>query len=261
MEKIQRLVHPVFKKKRHRTDNSGFTGDQAGADLATSQQGNELQPTMRTGDIDIAPMNFTPQSQGRDATLAFMNSGYADHLIQLLDDQDRAERLLHEGPQTKGTQEVQHILREPTLGSLEKFNDIRRQAEINKKYGFPGEVVFNFSRTVGWNKSKAAASTPLQLRGHRNVRKRGCKYVPRTPHTPIDWLDLGRSTTPASNNGQPLTPEIEPPFNPWSSHNRSLDLDLYEASWVEEEARIMAITKLPLRTVRMIHTIPPERGN
>ncbi|KAI0842118.1 hypothetical protein F5Y06DRAFT_292940 [Hypoxylon sp. FL0890] len=216
--------------------------------------------------IDNVKMNFTPRTRGEQATLAFMNSGGSDDLKQLLNERDRAERQVYRGPKTKGNKEVQLILREPSIKSVEQFYRVCEQAEISAKYGVPGEVVYNFSRSLNWNKTNTPKSSSLQLtdfgivKGERRGLFSNPQHIPRTLSPPIDWLDLGTYKA-STGNSRPLSPISEPGgwrnlphpetyeesgLNLRSCSLMPPDVDICEGEWKVEQAVVLGMKKVPI---------------
>ncbi|KAI1143467.1 hypothetical protein F5Y05DRAFT_408913 [Hypoxylon sp. FL0543] len=228
--------------------------------------------------IEDAKMDFTPRTQGQQATLAFMNSGRLDDLTHLLDERDRAERQVYRGPRTRGNKEVQLILREPSVKSLQKLYRVCKQAELSVKYGAGGEFVYNFSKSYGWNKTNAPEASSLQLGdfsfAKRERRGLSCNTprIPRVPFSPIEWLDLrpsgvlvsdSLSLSPISEPGgwrdlpRPQTFE-QPRVYSRGSSPVPLDVDVREDKCEVGQAKVLRMRKIPIWKVRRILVKSPR---
>ncbi|KAI1750936.1 hypothetical protein F4782DRAFT_228426 [Xylaria castorea] len=130
-----------------------------------------------------ATISFLPQDRGREETIAWLNTSTSESLVALLTAIDQAAKQVRRGPRTKGTREVQLILNEPSRRTVEKFHRVRKQAEMAVRYGTPGVVVYNFSKSCGWNSASTSRVPSLQLKDHR-VNK------PAVSFSPINWLVL-----------------------------------------------------------------------
>ncbi|KAI0140938.1 hypothetical protein F4776DRAFT_539435 [Hypoxylon sp. NC0597] len=228
-------------------------------------------------DIYNAKMNFTPRTQGGQATLAYTEYGRPDDLTWLFGERDRAERQLYRGPKTKGNKEVQLILREPSIKSVEQFHSACKQAEISARYGIPGEFVYNFSRTFTWNQANATKVSSLQLRDFDTGKRKHKGLFRSTPPTSlplIDWFDLEAPRTSNSSNGRRLSTISEPGgwrdlsytdvyeepgFNLCSSAAVPLDADADDDGWEVEEAEILQMKKMPMWQVRMATMSFPKK--
>ncbi|KAI0113913.1 hypothetical protein GGR51DRAFT_556411 [Nemania sp. FL0031] len=142
-------------------------------------------------------MNFTPQDRARQETLDWLNSGTSDSLAALLKERDRAAKEVRHGPRTKGTEEVQMILKEPSYRSVEKLHSAQRRTGMTIRYGAPGAVAYNFSKSLGWNRALPSQLPSLQLRDFQ-ARIKETQTAPATipvvPFSPIDWLVLSDPT-------------------------------------------------------------------
>ncbi|KAI0486546.1 hypothetical protein F4859DRAFT_511537 [Xylaria cf. heliscus] len=136
--------------------------------------------------VDHATIAFVPRDRGREATIEWLHAGTSESLVALLTEKDHAAHEIRRGPKTKGTREVQRILSKPSRKTVEKLHRVREQAEMAVRYGAPGVVVYNFSRSWGWNLSSGARMPSLQLR--RDPRAN--RVVPAVPFSPINWLVL-----------------------------------------------------------------------
>lgn len=67
-----------------------------------------------------ATLSFIPQEYARNETMAWLNSGTSNALESLLTERDRAAKQVQRGPMTKGTNEVQLILNEPSCKSADR---------------------------------------------------------------------------------------------------------------------------------------------
>ncbi|CAJ2502038.1 Uu.00g048910.m01.CDS01 [Anthostomella pinea] len=147
------------------------------------------------GKIATATTSFTPQSRGKEETLAWLN-GTSDALTQLIDQQSHAASQVRRGPKTRGNREVQLILREPCPKTVEKLHRVKNQAEIAVRYGVPGTVVYNFSKSLNWNNTTTPQLPSLQLRDFGSmIRDAVAARIPPAPSTPITWLVIPDSGT------------------------------------------------------------------
>ncbi|KAI1083207.1 hypothetical protein F5B20DRAFT_529051 [Whalleya microplaca] len=209
MEAIKKWLNPKKKKKANKKQTSPPLNCSSSESLTDSK----AKPTFGS-----ATTTFTPEGRGRDATLAWLDTGRSEALVDLLQERDIAESQVRRGPKTKGTKEVQDILRKPSMKTIEYLHRVRRQAELTVRYGVPGAVAYNFSKSLGWNKIAASQLPPLEFRDfgammkeHRVLFSNSPRIpsTPPTPPTPIDWLDLGTSG-PLCGNGRSLSPISEP---------------------------------------------------
>ncbi|KAI1120730.1 hypothetical protein F5Y10DRAFT_272787 [Nemania abortiva] len=142
-----------------------------------------------------ATSNFIPQDRGRQETIEWLATGTSESLAALLTERDRAAKQAQHEPRTKGTEEVEPILKEPTYKNVKELHTVQRRTEMAVRYGVPGVVVYNFSRTLGWNRAAMSRlpCPPLQLRDFQ-ARIREIKLAsagtPAAPYPPIDWLVL-----------------------------------------------------------------------
>ncbi|KAH9908987.1 hypothetical protein F4778DRAFT_793055 [Xylariomycetidae sp. FL2044] len=180
-----------------------LTDRTAGALVVSSS--STLSSLSSSSSCASATTDFTPQARGRDETLAFLRSGTFDSLKSLLSERDRAGRQVVRGPNTRGTRETQFVLRRPSRRAVEHLQHVCRQAEMAVRYGVPGAAVYNFSRSMAWNRSEAIRMPSLQLRdlgARMNLAGGGSssssdrapsplRVQPPVPFVPITWLDLG----------------------------------------------------------------------
>ncbi|KAJ3554967.1 hypothetical protein NPX13_g10470 [Xylaria arbuscula] len=158
---------------------------------------------------------FTPQARGREETIAYLNTGSSGSLTSLLTEQDKASEQIKRGPHTQGTREVQQILEEPTHHSLQQLYDLQREAEMKVHYGTPGVVMYNFSKSFGWNQTKGTNLPPLQLR-NLDKRRKGIRFAASTaPYLPpINSLVPQQPTPSASTSHQKEKNERQVPRCP-----------------------------------------------
>ncbi|KAI0889929.1 uncharacterized protein GGS22DRAFT_183277 [Annulohypoxylon maeteangense] len=231
-----------------------------------SMQEQTRGPSGRRNAICAFTTDFTPRAQGQEATIAYLESGRTSDLSQLLSERDRAERLVYQGPKTKGTREVQDILREPSVKSIEKFYRVYMQAEILIRYGIAGEIVYNFSKTPSWNRANVPRLPSLQLKdinvmiqAHNGFPSK-TSNIPRSPSTPINWIDLGASGPAARRDNRQLSIISEP--GGWRDSHLATDdeqtCDLHSPSqvahensveddWEVQEAQVLTVTRVPIR--------------
>ncbi|KAI0009756.1 hypothetical protein F4779DRAFT_352499 [Xylariaceae sp. FL0662B] len=210
MEAVKRWLSPkkTNNKKRTRPRHHRSSSESSTESLSY------YTVTELNHDVGIATTTFTPEGRGKEAILAWLDTGESEALVHLLQERDLAERQVRRGPRTKGTREVQDVLRKPSIKTLEYFHRVRRQAELTIRYGVPGAVAYNFSKSLGWNKIAASRLPPLQLRSFGAMMKEHAGLfgdsprIPPIPSTPIDWLDLGTPGT-SCHNGQFLSPISE----------------------------------------------------
>ncbi|KAI0428860.1 hypothetical protein F5Y09DRAFT_343267 [Xylaria sp. FL1042] len=143
--------------------------------------------------INNATISFIPQDRGREQTIAWLNTGTCESLTSLLTERDQAARQIQRGPRVKGTNEVQQILQNPSCKAVEQLHSLKKQTEMAMRFGMPGVVVHNFSRSFRWNKTASSKLPSLQLKdsGARvNEIESASAKVPPLPFSPIDWFDL-----------------------------------------------------------------------
>ncbi|OTA96938.1 hypothetical protein M434DRAFT_27281 [Hypoxylon sp. CO27-5] len=267
MKLAKKLLGPNRKAEKKNPENR----TQISPPLETLPSGHEWERTnTRAGlyqDIENAKMSFTPQAQGEQATLAYTEYGRLDDLNRLVGDRDRAEKQLYRGPKTQGNKEVQLILQEPSIKSMEQFYSACKQAEISVRYGIPGEFVYNFSKTFAWNKTHAMKVSSLQLTDVDTGKRKHKGLLSNTPHTPpisyppIDWFDMGASKTSTNSNSRRLSTITEPggwrdlshtdvyeeqAFNLRSSSSVSLVVQVDDDEWEVEEAEVLRMKKIPM---------------
>ncbi|KAI2640552.1 hypothetical protein GGS26DRAFT_599629 [Hypomontagnella submonticulosa] len=258
MDTLRRMFCPYKRKKEETnvTDSRGYT---ISAPLETFQRQPWSTAYYNSEDLSTRMMGFTPQSQGSAATLAWLESGTLEDLTQLLGERDHAAKQLRCGPKTMGTAEVQLILREPSIRSMEHLHRVRDDAELTLKYGAPGRVAYNFSKSFTWNKNNAQKVPSLQLmdfeetmvKDHRGLFTNLSQYPPILPTQ--SWLDLRASKISTGNNQSP-SPITEPvlvrdPHANSSTETYSSVTDSdnsAEDEWEVREAKILTMTKIPI---------------
>ncbi|KAI1177492.1 hypothetical protein F4777DRAFT_587298 [Nemania sp. FL0916] len=154
---------------------------------------------------DHSPRNdattaFTPKDRGREETIAWLATGSPEHLVSLHAEQERATKNLQQ-PMTQGTKEVQLILDQPSRQSIEQLHNVKGRAEMAVRYGAPGIVAYNFSKSLNWNKAFASRVPSLQLRTLATVgrgTKAASEAASLVPFSPIDWLVLPEAPTAQS---------------------------------------------------------------
>ncbi|KAI1107789.1 hypothetical protein F4804DRAFT_328816 [Jackrogersella minutella] len=277
MESIRRWLCPSQKKAKKHTRNGKVRKSQISSPLESlsgKQRHNTALTSGSCNTVDVATVNFTPRTQGRQATLAYLDSSRPDDLVNLLDERDRAERQAAQGPKTKGTREVQRVLREPSIKAVQQFYRVCKQAELSLRYGIAGEIAGNFSKSLGLKTNVSRLQLNDLVTTIRSPRGGfGTTSIPRTPFTPITWLDLGTPTAPI-NSSPPPTPISEP--GGWrdlahsdADEERESDLrspspatseiDIGEGEWEVQEAQILTVTRVPIRQVRTKHIGPSKR--
>ncbi|KAH8164093.1 hypothetical protein CIB48_g4140 [Xylaria polymorpha] len=117
--------------------------------------------------LEYATTAFIPQDRGREETIEWLNSGTSESLVALLTAQERAAKQVQRGPRTKGTREVQLILNKPSRKTVERLHHVRERAEMAVRYSTPVVVIYNFSKSCGWNRAPASRIPSLQLRDHK----------------------------------------------------------------------------------------------
>ncbi|CAJ2505411.1 Uu.00g128050.m01.CDS01 [Anthostomella pinea] len=293
MEAIRKWLTPKNKKRsnrKHPAINSSVSGSvERLADKPTLEVG-QYDPR-GAGHVGIAA-NFAPRVRGRDETLAWLAGDSPDALADLLTVRGRAARQVRRGPSTKGTREIKHMLREPSRKAVEQFHIVRSQAEMAVRYGVPGTVAYNFSKSVRWN-TTAAPRLPLLRLENFGSMVREAIGTSCTPSPPIDWLVL-RSPTPQAahpgewpvthvvetecpetrrsvvqdseedvvQEGQELMPldtemaDAERGDDPYDDAPDVSDCESVAEEWEAREAHIMAVTVVPAQMVRTIDVKP-----
>ncbi|KAI0898367.1 hypothetical protein F4806DRAFT_356628 [Annulohypoxylon nitens] len=254
MESIKKWFSPP-KGKKHQTDtNSEHRVSSLLESLSKAQEESNVYHGRRNA-ICVSTMSFVPRTQGHEATIAFLESGATSDLSWLLRERDRAERFVSRGPRTKATKEVLEVIRKPSIKTVEKFNRVYMQAEMLMKYGIAGEIVYNYSKPLSWNKANMSRLTSMQLKDLRAMiyrLPRRTPSIPRNPPTPIDWFDLGASrTTPFRRSRQ--SPIVSEPDG-WRDLPPSPGVqdDNIEDDWEIQEAQIVTMTKIPMNKVRIV---------
>ncbi|KAI0539939.1 hypothetical protein GGR58DRAFT_193405 [Xylaria digitata] len=137
--------------------------------------------------IGCATIDFIPQARGKEETIAWLNTGTYDSLNTLITEQAQAAQEIKRGARTKGTEEVQRILDSPSCRTVEEFHHVRQKSEMAIRWGAPGVVAYNFSKSLGWNRAAASRLPSLQLRGFDRI---ATSNSPVVPFAPIDWFVL-----------------------------------------------------------------------
>ncbi|KAI0017250.1 hypothetical protein F4780DRAFT_614157 [Xylariomycetidae sp. FL0641] len=187
MEAIKRWLDP---KKKKASDRPGVSWSASGS-FDRLQDQRTFDVAQR--EISVVTPAFIPRDRGRQETLAWMNSGTFDNLNPILKVRDRAARQVRRGPKTKGTSQVQRILRRPTRETVEQLHRVCRQAEMTVRYGRPAAAAYNFSFPLSWNQATGPRLPPLRLRNFGDSMGRGnqrASQTPAVPFKPIDWLIL-----------------------------------------------------------------------
>ncbi|KAI0505238.1 hypothetical protein F5B22DRAFT_529627 [Xylaria bambusicola] len=140
---------------------------------------------------------FTPKGRGREETIEWLTTGTCDSLTSLLNERDKASRQVKLGPNTKGMKEVQQILKEPSCHTMKQLHNLKQETEVTLRYGAPGAMMFNFSKTLGWNQASQPLS--LQLRSFGTTKeepKLVSASIPPLPFSPISWFVLPQQPAP-----------------------------------------------------------------
>ncbi|KAI1322883.1 hypothetical protein F5Y16DRAFT_415402 [Xylariaceae sp. FL0255] len=201
MESIKRFFNPNKEKRdskgsKKRPPNisaplpGSFTNiNSAGNEDARALVLRHSQPSSTT--------SFVPLARGRNATVAYLRSGGTPESLRALKaEQKHAAKDTRLGPRTKGTRQVQQILRAPSRRAVEELCRVRQQAEMVIRYGAPGLAAYNFSMSLGWNTKKGAVIPSLQLHGAVGRTPVPLALNPlamhpiAVPYTPINWLIL-----------------------------------------------------------------------
>lgn len=288
MEVIKNLLGPNKGKGKNNNDlkNKKHLISPPLESLPDKQKQTAIPHSLSNG--SISTIGFTPRSQGREATLAFLDTHASDDLSKLIDERDHAENQVRQCPQTKGTEEVQNILHEPSIKSVEKLHHVRKQAEISLRYGSTGRFAYNFSKSLPWNKTNTPRLPSLKLTDFGTMvgehRFFSSTYIPHSPSTP-NCLDSKVSRSSVSLTC-PLSPISEPggwrslPDLPSSnlselgntrsfheeqpSDSDDLSLDSKTGNELEgerdiiQEARALTIRQIPIWKVRTVSINPPK---
>ncbi|KAJ2994673.1 hypothetical protein NUW58_g1499 [Xylaria curta] len=140
---------------------------------------------------------FVPQDRGREETIAYLNAGTSESLHALLTERDQAAKQVQNGPKTRGTQEIQEILDQPSCKTVAQFHEVRQRSEMTVRYGTAGVVMYNFSKSWGWNRRNSTSRLPsLQLKSSGTMMRGVAPVsIPAVPFSPIDWFILPEPTT------------------------------------------------------------------
>ncbi|KAI1345179.1 hypothetical protein F5Y15DRAFT_422222 [Xylariaceae sp. FL0016] len=245
---------------------------------------------------NTATTDFVPKEKGREQTLEFLNRGTSRALHHLIKERDIAAKQARRAPKTKGTREVQWILRRPSAKTVEQLHRVKNQAEFTIKYGVPAVAVYNFSKSLSWNRNAPQKLPPLQLRDTRTITRDVCQpSVPPVPFTPINWLVLPVNETrqnasatlfPISEAGgwRALAAVLEHAQSEESEEeegghekasglpdvSNEVEVDPYDDSpvessmssielWESREARVLEMTEIAHRQVRQVRIPPRQR--
>ncbi|XXG94689.1 hypothetical protein Hte_000946 [Hypoxylon texense] len=211
---------------------------------------------------DFPTLEFTPRDQAHDATIEYLKSGTEEDLSRLLDERDRGESHVRRGPKTSGTEEVQCVLREPSIRSVERLHNAFKQAEVTLRYGYSGRIVYNFSRSLAWNKASRVPRLPsLQLIDFGDMVRESIGG--------LNELRLSRSSTAISEPGGwrdlSSSPQGDAQEDPECDlHECSLELldnSAPEAEWEMEEAKYLTMIPIPTSKVRKVQISSPKIGS
>ncbi|KAI1428371.1 hypothetical protein F5Y12DRAFT_57472 [Xylaria sp. FL1777] len=160
--------------------------------------------------ISSATTSFIPRDRAREETITWLNSGTYESLAPLLTERDKAAKQIRRGPRTKGTKEVQLILKNPSRNAVEQLHRLQQQTEMAIRYGAPGVVVYNFSKSLGWNQASTFRLSSLQSKDFETIMKEmsiASAAMPPIPFSPMNWLVLPEPTI-AHQSGprRPLQP-------------------------------------------------------
>ncbi|KAI1118887.1 hypothetical protein F5Y14DRAFT_446697 [Nemania sp. NC0429] len=207
MESIKRFFNPKKKKRNNPKPDHATHMPVDGSYKKVAPEGNATMtypPRVSSLRYPIgnfypagnATIGFIPQARGRQETMAWLDTPNA--LESILKERDRAAKQVRRGPMTKGTSEVQLILKEPSYTSVEKFHNVQQRTEMTTRYGLSGTVAYNFSKSLGWNMANRSRIPSLQLRdlGTRMRQIRAAASKPAIlPFSPMNWLVLPTPTT------------------------------------------------------------------
>ncbi|KAI0910602.1 hypothetical protein F4823DRAFT_561778 [Ustulina deusta] len=141
--------------------------------------------------------SFIPRDRGREETISWLNTGTCESLASILTVRDQAAKQIRRAPRTKGTKEVQLILKKPSCKAVEQLHHLQKQTEMAIRYGAPGVVVYNFSKSLGWNQASTSRLPSLQLRDFETRMKElkvAAASIPAVPFSPMNWFVLAEST-------------------------------------------------------------------
>ncbi|KAI5926803.1 hypothetical protein F4810DRAFT_707343 [Camillea tinctor] len=161
--------------------------------------------TTTTSTTSTTTTSFIPRDRGRTATLEWLNSGTSLSIAKLTRERECAARQTRRGRKDLGTFEVQELLRKPSRRAIERFNLVRRQAEVTVRYGVSGVVAYNFSRSLRWNKEVEGPRLRGFGGGAGAGRPPSMTMAPAGPYTPIHWLRLPEPGATGECRG-PVTP-------------------------------------------------------
>ncbi|KAK5624357.1 hypothetical protein RRF57_000073 [Xylaria bambusicola] len=95
--------------------------------------------------------------------------------------------------------EVQQILKGPSCHAVKQLQSLKRETEIAVRYGCPGVIMYNFSKTLGWNQASSSQLPSLQLRSFRTTKEEiqlASASISPLPFSPITWLVLPQQPAP-----------------------------------------------------------------
>ncbi|KAI1780021.1 hypothetical protein F4818DRAFT_437314 [Hypoxylon cercidicola] len=237
METIKRLINPS-KKKWRRMANKKY---------------------LISSPLELQTLDFTPRGQAHDASIAYAKSGTSKDLTRLLDERDRGETHVRRGPKTNGTGEVQRVLREPSIRSVEKLHHAFKQAEFSLRYGSCGRLLYNFSKSLAWNKARVPRLPSLQLTDFGDMIKESMAAFSSNTHVSHNPTPVGEVRRDPSSSSRDDTHE-DPDGNPDDLSLKLLDSNVPEAEWEMQEAKALTVIQVPISKVRKVEINLPRNG-
>ncbi|KAI6093834.1 hypothetical protein F4821DRAFT_252834 [Hypoxylon rubiginosum] len=252
MERIKRLFRPDRERRRKQEcmANRKYEISPPLESLPGKQNQQIIHHT-----ASVPTLNFTPQDQAHDASIAFIETHTSEDLNRLLSERDRGGSLVVRGPKTIGTSEVHRVLSEPSIRSVARLHEACKQAEFSLKYGTSGRIIYNFSKSLAWNKARAPRVPSLQLRSFGDMVKGSTTLIEGSnrsvSHTsiPINEVGGGKDTPNSSHGDTHEEPEPEPDYNPRDSILKMLDIDAPETEWEIQEAKALTVIQVPTSKV------------
>ncbi|KAI1768255.1 hypothetical protein GGR53DRAFT_532951 [Hypoxylon sp. FL1150] len=229
MEAIKRLLRPDRREKRRK-------------DCMANQKYSISPPIENRPGTQVPTrvptLEFTPRDQAHDASVAFLENHTSEDLTRLLNERDRAESLVGRGPKTNGTSEVQSVLSEPSIRSVARLHDACKQAEMSLKYGTSGRLVYNFSKSIAWNKTRAPRLPSLQFTSFGD----NAFHSSKPP--------ISRTSPPVSEAGEDLS---GPSHEEAECNIRDSILEMLdETEWELQEAKVLTVLQVPTSKVRKV---------
>ncbi|KAI1469950.1 uncharacterized protein F4812DRAFT_457348 [Daldinia caldariorum] len=245
-------------------------------------------PEDRRNGAHVVTTDYVPQDHAVQETLKYLCSGSRYDLAKLLEERDYVERQTRRRRKAKNSKKnkdnkdarCERVVREPTISSVEQFDQACRHADIAARYKLPGRVSYNFSRSSEWNRtnlSEIPSPPPFGEDPDEGTSTTSTTYTTREPSgifTPYFFAEpdfdlsgfsfsLGSPSTSSSANGAGDSSDWpyvsaedwdmwrpNPPLTltlyPIPEEDEGEDEDEEKCEGAVTEARALTMTKIPI---------------